>query len=78
MTRDEIGRGVDFTAGAVNAASPADVYVLRRQVAPANSTTALGREARDALRDSLPLFPAAILTDVPYLLLRQILLPHHS
>lgn len=52
--------------------TPADVYVLRRQVAPANSTTALGREARDALRDSLPLFPAAILTDVPYLLLRLV------
>ena len=51
--------------------TPADVYILRRQVAqmmPNSTNFGLG----ESIRDGVSVFPAAIITDLPYLLLRLI------
>ena len=60
-----------FAADVISVAlrTPADVYILRRQVAQMMpNSTSFGWE--DSIRDGVSVLPAAIVTDLPYLLLR--------
>ena len=73
ITNIEIALLAAFLADVISLAvrTPADVYILRRQVAkmmPNSTTTNFG--LTNSLQDGATLLPAAIITDLPYLLLR--------